>query len=109
MPTNITSQNFKTEVLESGKTVIVDLWAEWCGPCKLLGPTLDKFEQNTQHPVKICKINIDNEPNIGQQYNVRSIPTLILFIDGKERDRKVGNVPLKELEEWVQYWNNSLK
>ena len=84
MPTlNVTDENFDTEVLKSQKPIVVDFWAEWCGPCKQIGPTLEEISDEMINEVKIAKHNIDNEPNTPTKYGIRGIPTMLLFKDGE--------------------------
>jgi thioredoxin 1 len=97
----VTDQNFEQEVLKSEVPVIVDFWAEWCGPCKAFAPTLDKLEADLGSAIKIAKCNIDNSPNTPSQYNVRSIPTLMIFNKGVLLDTKVGSLTLDGLKEWI--------
>ena len=90
MPTvNITDENFETEVVKAGKPVIVDFWAEWCGPCKQIGPILEEIS-NEMSDVVIAKHNIDNEPNTPTKYGIRGIPTMLLFSGGELKATKVG-------------------
>lgn len=92
----ITTANFDQEVLQSDQPVIVDFWAPWCGPCKAFAATLAEFAKN--HPdVKVCKCNVDDAPEIGQQFNVMSIPTIMFFHDGQAVETAVGNLKLSEL------------
>ncbi len=92
MVTEITQANFEAEVLNSEKPVLVDFWASWCGPCKMLSPVVDEIaEENAD--VKVCKINVDDEPGLAGQFNVMSIPTLLVFKDGKVAASSVGVRP----------------
>ena len=97
-----TDQNFEQDVLKSSKPVIVDFWAEWCGPCRQLAPTLDELSQELADKVIICKVNIDENPNSPTTYGVRGIPTLILFKNGKQVSTKVGALPKSALKEWIE-------
>ncbi len=92
MVTEITMANFESEVLNSDKTVLVDFWASWCGPCKMLSPVVDEIAEENPD-VKVCKINVDDEPGLAGQFNVMSIPTLLVFKDGKVAASSVGVRP----------------
>ena len=88
----ITKDNFVTEVLEAKETVLVDFWASWCGPCKMIGPIIDQIaEERTD--IKVCKINVDEEPELAVQFKVMSIPTLLVFKDGKVKNQSLGAKP----------------
>ena len=103
MPTKkTTDENFETEVLKSDKPALVDFWAEWCGPCKQIGPILEEISDEKKDVINIYKINIDNNPEIPQKYGVRGIPTLMFFYDGKLVDTKVGSLPKSSLNEWIE-------
>ncbi|MBQ8085587.1 MAG: thioredoxin [Lachnospiraceae bacterium] len=91
-----TQDNFEAEVLSSDKTVLVDFWASWCGPCKMLSPVVDQIaEERTD--IKVCKLNVDEQQDIAVKYKVMSIPTLIVFKDGAEAARSVGVKPKEEI------------
>lgn len=90
---NVSQADFATEVLQSDKPVLVDFWAEWCGPCRMLGPIVEKVATAYAEKVKVVKLNTDENPAIGGEYHVSGIPCLILFKGGKPVDRIVGYVP----------------
>lgn len=95
--TPITDQSFEKDVLQSSVPVLVDFWAEWCGPCKALGPKLEEIATQLGGKVKIAKLNVDENPGMPAKYGVRGIPTMILFKDGKEIDQIVGNHPKENI------------
>ncbi|MCI8893350.1 MAG: thioredoxin [Lachnospiraceae bacterium] len=97
----ITEENFKAEVLESGKPVLLDFWATWCGPCQMQGPVFEEAAEKLSDKAVFGKVNVDEEPGLAQQFGVMSIPTLILFRDGKAADTMVGFHPLEELEKII--------
>jgi thioredoxin 1 len=94
----ITERTFEQEVLQSDKPVLVDFWAEWCGPCHAIAPVLDQIAQE-RNELRVVKLNIDEEPAVAQRYGVMSIPTLILFKDGEPQAAAVGAMPKSMLEE----------
>jgi thioredoxin 1 len=93
--------NFKADVLEAEEPVVVDFWAEWCGPCKMIGPSLEEIANELNGKVKIAKLNIDENPELAAQFGVRSIPTLMIFKDGQIADMKVGAAPKTALSHWI--------
>ena len=93
----LTSENFKQEVEEARVPVLVDFWASWCGPCKMMGPVVEQIAEDMGDSARVCKINIDEQPELASQYNVMSIPTFILFKEGKEVNRTIGAMPKEEL------------
>ena len=97
-----TDSDFAAEVLQSDKPVVVDFWAEWCGPCKAIGPALEEISNEMADKVKIVKVNIDENPMTPGQYGVRSIPTLMIFENGELKAEKLGAMPKSKLAEWVE-------
>ena len=97
-----TDSDFAAEVLQSDKPVVVDFWAEWCGPCEAIGPALEEISEEMGDQVKIVKVNIDENPQTPQQYGVRGIPTLLIFQNGEVKAEKIGAMPKSKLAEWVE-------
>lgn len=101
MANNVTDKSFEEEVLKSDLPVLVDFWAEWCGPCKMLTPIIEQLSQELQSKVKILKMDIEENPETPSKYGIRSIPTLILFKEGKQADIKIGASEKKSILEWI--------
>ncbi len=97
----VTDTSFATDVLQAEGPVLVDFWAEWCGPCRAIAPSLEEIGAEYAGRLTIAKVNIDENPKTPNDYNVRGIPTLILFKDGKQVSQKVGAAPKSVLKQWV--------
>ena len=98
----VTDASFEADVLNSDKPVVVDFWAEWCGPCKQIGPSLEEISDEMGEDVIIAKVNIDENPNAPSKYGVRGIPTMILFKGGEAASTKVGASPKSSIESWIR-------
>ncbi len=98
MVTEVTDQDFEEEVIKSVLPVLVDLWAPWCGPCRIVAPVVDKLAERYEGKFKFCRLNIDDNPQTAAKYKIMSIPTLIFFKDGKAADTVVGAVPERVLQ-----------
>ena len=97
----VTDQSFEADVLKSKEPVVVDFWAEWCGPCRMIGPALEEISTEMAGKVKIAKINIDENPQIAAKLGIRSIPTLFIYKDGQKVDQMVGAKPKGDLARWI--------
>ena len=92
---------FDADVLQNSKAVLLDFWAEWCGPCKMIAPLLDEVAGRYEDKLDVVKLNVDENPNVAQKFGIRSIPTLILFKDGAVQAQLMGAMPLRQLEEFL--------
>ena len=101
MTTSVNNETFTSEVLEQTKLVLVDFWAEWCGPCKQIAPTLEEIAEKYSENLSVCKVDVDSNRELALQYNVRSIPSLMIFKNGEMVDSLIGAVSLEELEDLV--------
>jgi len=101
-PIKVTDTSFQTDVLDSKTPVLVDFWAEWCGPCRMIAPSLDELSTEMAAKVKIAKINIDENPQVPTKYGVRGIPTMMIFQDGQVAAMKVGALPKNKIKEWIE-------
>ena len=97
----VTDETFEQDVLKAEKPVLVDFWAEWCGPCKQIAPALEQIAQELGGQVTIAKVNIEDSPTVPSRYGVRGIPTLMLFKDGQMASMKVGAMPKQKILEWL--------
>ena len=98
----VSDDSFDTDVLKAEGSVLVDFWAEWCGPCKMISPALEEIAKEMDGRVQIAKMNIDDNPMTPQKYGVRGIPTLMLFRDGQVAATKVGALAKRQLQDWVE-------
>jgi thioredoxin 1 len=102
----VSDQTFDNEVLQSGMPVLVDFWATWCGPCRMIAPVVEELASENADTVKVCKINIDESPNIAAGFGVSSIPTIMIFKNGEVVERFVGVQPKKRLQEALDQAKN---
>lgn len=99
--TKVSDKDFDTEVLKATTPVVVDFWAEWCGPCRMIAPALEEISGSLGDKVKIVKLNVDENPATAAKYGIMSIPTLMLFKNGELASRQVGAAPKQKLEQWI--------
>ena len=104
---NLTELDFQNEVISSKGVALVDFWAPWCGPCRMIAPVLEELSAEYNGSAKIVKVNIDENPNLATQYNVMSIPTMIIFKDGKAVDQLVGAMPKPAIAGRLERWLNN--
>ena len=97
----VSDADFEAEVLKATEPVVVDFWAEWCGPCKMIAPALEEIAGTLGGKVKILKLNVDESPKTAEKYGIMSIPTLMLFKNGELASRQVGAAPKQKLEQWI--------
>jgi thioredoxin 1 len=101
-PIKVSDSSFQTDVLNAKKPVVVDFWAEWCGPCRMIGPALEELATELGEKVTVAKINIDENPAVPTRYGVRGIPTLMIFSQGQVAATKVGALPKSKIKEWIE-------
>ena len=101
MTSKVTDASFKADVLDSSEPVVVDFWAEWCGPCRMIAPALDEISKELDGKVKIVKMNVDENQQVPGQFGIRSIPTLMIFKGGKLAAQKVGAASKGDLSKWI--------
>ena len=97
----VSDDNFDSEVLKASGPVVVDFWAEWCGPCRMIGPVLEELSGTLGSKVKIVKLNVDESPITAGKYGIMSIPTLMIFKNGEMAARQIGAAPKQKLEQWI--------
>ncbi len=97
----VSDATFETEVLKAAEPVVVDFWAEWCGPCRMIAPALEEIAGTMGNKLKVVKLNVDENPATASKYGVMSIPTLMLFKNGQLASRQVGAAPKQKLEQWI--------
>jgi len=100
--TELTSENFESEALKSEVPVLVDFWAEWCGPCKMVAPTVAQLADEYSGKVKFCKLNVDQARELASEYGIRSIPTLMIFKDGAVQETMVGARPKENIKDFIE-------
>lgn len=101
-PIKISDASFQNDVLNAKKPVVVDFWAEWCGPCRMIAPALEELASELGEKVTVAKLNIDENPSTPQKYGVRGIPTMMIFSQGQVAATKVGALPKSKIKEWIE-------
>ena len=101
MVTAVTDATFESEVKNADKPVLVDFWAEWCGPCRQVAPILEELSKEFEGQLKVVKLDVDSNPGVAQAYNIRGIPSLLLFKNGQVAGQKVGALPKNQLKAWL--------
>ena len=97
----VSDASFESDVLKASQPVVVDFWAEWCGPCRMIGPTIEELAGEYQGKIRVGKLNVDENPNTAAKYGIMSIPTLMMFKDGEIASRQVGAAPKQKLQQWI--------
>jgi thioredoxin 1 len=97
----VSDASFESDVLKSAEPVVVDFWAEWCGPCRMIAPALEEIAGQLGNKVKIVKLNVDESPATATKYGIQSIPTLMIFKNGQMASRQIGAAPKQKLEQWI--------
>ncbi|HKJ32881.1 MAG TPA: thioredoxin [Balneolales bacterium] len=101
-PIAVSDSNFEEEVLKSNTPVLVDFWAEWCGPCRMVGPIVEELAKEYEGKAKVTKLNVDDNPEVSIKYNIRSIPAMLIFKDGEVVDQVIGAVPKSHLKKQLE-------
>ncbi|MBU0693720.1 MAG: thioredoxin [Candidatus Omnitrophica bacterium] len=102
MEKKLTGENFETEVIDSQTPVLVDFWAPWCGPCKMISPYIEELAKEYEGRLKVCKLSVDDAPEIATKYTIMSIPALMIFKEGKVMEKRAGAIGKSELEKFIR-------